>query len=671
MKIFLAEYAGFCFGVKRAVEMAEKEVASGPLHTWGPLIHNPQEVARLKEHGIIPIISWEEAKLPKVLIRTHGVGPQVFDTGKNNNTIVVNGTCPYVTKLQRLAQDLRSKKYQIVILGDINHPEIQGIMGWVNYEAQCINNLDEIQSLELDENNSVALLAQTTEPQEKFAQALELLQKRYPKTQGFNTICSATQQRQESALNLAKKVDVMIVVGGFDSANTKKLTKLCQDIVPTYQIERAVQLKKEWLYNIKRVGLTAGASTPHWIIEEVINVMEELKGQENQGNVEEFKDMESAMAEYMDYGFGEIKRGKVITGTVVQVKNDEVLVDVGGKSEGVIPVAELAYRRIEEPKEFIKVGDRIKVVVLKLEDREGNMILSKRRAEQEESFEKLEKAFENQEIIEAEVVDVVKGGLLVDLGVRCFVPASLMELGFVEDLKQYVGKTYKFKIVDLDSKKKSAVLSRKPILEKESEMLKKQTWNEIAEGQTRKGIVKRLTNFGAFVDLGGVDGLLHVSEMGWARINKPEDIVKIGDEVEVFVIAVDKDKEKVGLSLKKLTLAPWELATEKFPVGSIVTGKVVRIAPFGAFVEVIPGVDGLIHISQISNQRINKVEDALKVGQEVVAKVIELDVEAKKMSLSIKEAVNDKENKEAESFIQEKQNDINVTIGDAVENNIE
>ncbi|MBQ2776901.1 MAG: 30S ribosomal protein S1, partial [Peptococcaceae bacterium] len=376
-----------------------------------------------------------------------------------------------------------------------------------------------------------------------------------------------------------------------------------------------------WFDGVENVGITAGASTPDWIIREVTLKMEEMT-------------MEQGLE---SYGIlGEVGRNDIVTGTVVKIDNDEVLVDIGGKSEGIISARELSFTKNVNPEDVVKIGDEIRVMVIK-EDKEGNILLSKKRVDQVEAMEKLEEIYNEGKTIEAPVVDVVKGGVIVDIGTRGFVPASRLDVKFIEDIASFVGQTLEFKIIKFEPEARKIVLDRRVILEEAEKARKEAFWAEIAEGQTRKGTVRRLAAFGAFIDLGGVDGLLHVSEMGWGRVKNPGDVVKVGQEVEVYVLAADKEAGKISLGLKQLTVNPWDAAAETFAAGNVVSGKVVRIVPFGAFVQLADGVDGLVHISQISWDRVEKVEDALQVGQEVSAKVLELDLENKKVSLSIKQ----------------------------------
>ena len=667
MNFQIAPHAGFCFGVKMAIQKGEELVKSGhvPIATLGPLIHNPQEVRRLESLGIYARDTFEEISEKTVLIRTHGVAPSVYDEAAKRGLELYDCTCPFVNKVQKIAHEHSQDGYLVLILGNRNHPEVQGILGWAGEKGIAFQDIAELEQVEL-RGCKVCLVAQTTENLERFEEAVKML-KQYEISQlaVFNTICSATRERQNAALELAGTVDFMLVIGGLNSANTQKLANICRQIgCRTEHVESVDEIDIRWFDNVENVGITAGASTPDWIIREVIFKMEELT-------------MEQGLESYGVVG--DIGRHDIVTGTVVKIDNDEVLVDIGGKSEGIIPIRELSFTKNVNPEEIVKVGDEIRVMVIKEENNEGNVLLSKKRVDQVEAVEKLEALYNEGAVIEAPVVDVVKGGVIVDIGTRGFVPASRLDIKYIEDIKSFVGQTLKFKIIKFEPEARKIVLSRREILEEEEKARKEQVWASIEEGQTRKGTVRRLAAFGAFVDLGGVDGLLHVSEMGWGRVKNPGDVVKVGQEIEVYILAIDQEKGKISLGLKQLIANPWDTAAEKYAVGNEVSGKVVRIVPFGAFVMLEDGVDGLVHISQISWDRVEKVEDALQIGQEISAKVLELDVENKKISLSIKQ-MTEKPAKEAPAAVAEEaaeeqeeevpvvQEEMGSTIGDVFNN---
>lgn len=628
MEIILASNAGFCFGVRAAINKGEKliEEGKGPIATLGPLIHNPQEVSRLESLGIKSYDDIDSVQEKNVLIRTHGVAPSVYQEIEKHGHEYFDCTCPKVKRVQQIAREHAEAGYQVLILGDCKHPEVMAIVGWTNDTAIVFISLDELKGLSLV-GKRICLVSQTTEKIERFEKAVEYLESlSFEELVVQNTICTATRDRQSDASELAAKVDLMVVIGGYNSANTCKLVSICQDVgVATKHVETAAELQREWFEGVDKIGLTAGASTPDWIIREVIDKMEEL-----------------TMEQGLEQGYGTLEPlnlYEVVTGTVVKINSDEVMVDVGGKSEGVIPIKELSFQKDPDVEEIVKVGDEIQVMVIKMENNEGHMVLSKKRADQEKAMDTLQEKYENGEVIEAKVVSDVKGGVIVDIGARGFVPASHLDTKYVDDIKSFVGNTYRFKIIEFDSnpENRKIILSRRALLEAEEKEAREQLWDKIAEGQILKGRVQRIANFGAFVDLGGVDGLLHISEMGWGRVKQPTDVVNVGDEIEVYVLSADREKGKISLSLKKLISNPWDNAAEQFPVGTVLTGKVVRIAPFGAFVALADGVDGLVHISQISWEHIDKVEDALAIGQEVQVKVLEVDEDRKRISLSIKD----------------------------------
>lgn len=636
MEITVARQAGFCFGVKRAIKLAEEAVSlDREIYSLGPLIHNRQVVAQLSDRGIKPVGSLDQiGGSGTLVIRSHGVGAQVLEEAEATGLKIVDATCPFVKKAQQLAHQLQEEGYQVVVVGDKSHPEVTGIVGWTQDKAEVVENAMEAAAL--GRANKIGVLAQTTQPVENFLAVVRTLAAKCQELRVFNTICHATGERQDAAVELAGQVDVMVVVGGKDSANTQKLARLCRDTgTPTYHIEIADELKVEWLRGKDKIGLTAGASTPGWIIEEVKEKMTELKDLErNQsGELEEDKTQAEYMAEALE--FKEVRRGDVVTGTIVQVRDDEVLVDIGAKSEGVIPLRELNCCPVDD--QLVKVGDTVEIMVLKVEDNEGRIICSKQKADSRKALVEIEKSFQNSEVISGKVTEVVKGGLLVDVGVRAFLPASHVDRRFVEKLDQFVGQVIEARIIEFNPSKPRVVLSRKQVLEERAAKQKQELLSTIQVGDTRRGEVRRLTNFGAFVDLGGIDGLLHVSEMAWYRVNHPSEIVSEGDVIDVYILGVDLEKEKISLGLKQIIPNPWDNVEEKYPAGSIVTGKVVRLAPFGAFVELEPGVDALVHLSQLANRRIAKADEVVKVGEQIQAKVIEVKGQDKRISLSIRE----------------------------------
>lgn len=654
MELLLAPEAGFCFGVKRALDIALKTTQEGnaPIYTLGPLIHNPQVVEQLEQQGIKAVEDLSDIENGTLVIRSHGVAPEVLEEAAKKGLRVIDATCPFVKKAQELAKKMYEEGRTVVVVGDKKHPEVVGIVGWTGTKGIVVQNPEEAEKLE--NQKPIGVVCQTTQPQQVFEEIVKILKSKGTDVEVHNTICHATRERQESAIKVAEAVDVMIIIGGRNSANTKKLARLCEETgTPSHHIETVAELKDAWFEGAKRVGLTAGASTPGWIIEEVKKRMEEMM------NTDDKMQMEDALQ------IKNLERGDLVTGTIVQVNDDEVLVDVGGKSEGIIPLRECSCCNNSNLREMFKVGDTVKVVVLKVQDDEGKIILSKRKADAELSWGLLEDAYNKGTPIEGIVREVVKGGLLIDLGVQGFLPASLVDISYVEDLNQYLGRKIQVKIIELKQDSRKVVVARKPILQEEAGKLKAELLQDLEEGQVRKGIVRRLTNFGAFVDIGGLDGLLHISEMAWGRINHPSEVVKEGDEIEVYVLNVDKKEEKVSLSLKKVLPNPWDNIEEKYPVGAVLEGKVVRLAPFGVFVELEPAVDGLIHISQLADRRVANCAEVVNVGDNVKVKVLSVDKEQKRISLSLKDAVEKQGDTEIDEIIaQQNVEEDKPTLGD-------
>jgi small subunit ribosomal protein S1 len=659
LHIYLADNAGFCYGVKRAVDLAvNASVEDGPWHTLGPLVHNQEVASFLANKGIACAEDIADIAAGGVLIRSHGVPPVVQAGIESRGLSVIDATCPNVKHIQELARKLTGDHYQVVIVGNRDHPEVKGILGWAGENATVASTPKE--AANLPSYKKIAVICQTTIRESEYQQVVEELISHAREIRGYNTICNASIRRQQAAAELASHVDVMVVVGDRNSSNTRSLVKICEGRkVATYQIETAAELRREWFEGKQDIGVTAGASTPDWVIKEVLSWMSELESnavQDEQttntsGNQEvTFAELEAEMAESMK----EVERGTILKGRVIQVGQDEVMVDVGGKSEGIIPLRELSVQDIKSPGEVVAVGDEIDVMVLRWDD-DGTILVSKRRVDQEAALDALEEAVSEGKTVTGTVLKTVKGGLLVDVGVTGFLPASQVEDGFVRDLEKYVGQELNFEILEFNRQKRrgsQVVLSRSRLIQKEKEARKQEFWDEIAEGQIRKGVIKRITDYGAFIDLGGFEGLLHVSEIDHARVARPEDVLTEGEEIEVFVLGVDRETERVSLSRKRVLPSPWQMIAEKVNVGDIITGTVVRLAQFGAFVELEPGIDGLVHISQLADRRVAKTEDVVEVGQEVKVKVISMDTEAKRIGLSIKEAELEAEKEQVAAYLE-------------------
>jgi len=698
-----ADKAGFCFGVNRAIDMTIKAASSGKTASLGPLIHNQQVVDYLAAKGIEQVNSIEELKKgQQLVIRSHGVPPGVYKEAESKGIQIIDATCPYVQKAQRLAKKSSEDNF-VIVVGDRTHPEVIGILGWAGENSQAIESLEEAKALPY--YPSIAVLAQTTQRKSNFFAIVDELRKHTDNLVVHNTICNATEERQASAAKLAESVDLMIVVGGKSSSNTRKLKTICSEKTTTYLIETADELQEAWFSNVKSAGLTAGASTPDWTIEEVYRKMAEIMEktnavlteedsaqvqnlnpaegstqaqdsglEENSVEVVDSAQIDNSVANNNDEGtmasfaneLPTIYSGAIVKGTVVKITDEEVFVDIGWKSEGVIPLAELSSTKVLDINDIVQVGDPITAMVIKPENNEGHTVLSRKRYAEIEAKERLARLAQTKEEVQAKVTEAVKGGVVVDLGIRGFVPASQLELGYVADLSQYVGKTLRLRVIEYNPAKKKLVLSQKVILQEEQEARKQKLLQNLKEGDVLKGTVRRLTDFGAFVDLGGIDGLLHVSDMAYSKVKHPSEMVNVNDEVEVQVLAVDRERERISLGLKQLRENPWAKVAEKYPVGAVIQGKIVRIAPFGAFVNLEDGVDALVHISQLALKRVAKVEDVVQVGQTITAKVIECKPEDKRISLSIKELLLDSEKADTQKALENQPEIPEVVIGDVV-----
>ncbi len=627
MEIIIAKNAGFCFGVDRAVKMTleELEKEGEQVYSYGPLIHNPQAVSELEDKGLTTLESFERIGEGRLIFRSHGVPEAIQEKAVEMGLSVVDCTCPYVKAVHKRVRDFSDKGYDIVIIGDSAHPEVIGINGWCYDKAYIIDSEEEARNL--PQLGKVCVVSQTTNKLEKFQLLADIVKERSSESEIFNTICNATRTRQDSAAELAQRVDAMIVIGGKTSSNTTKLAeisrKYCNNV---YLIETVEELALQELQNFNTIGITAGASTPDWIIKEAVKVMENYNKDE--------------MMEAIESSFKRINRGEVLKGIVLYVTNTEVMVNINYKSDGIITRDELSKDGDLNPKDLFKVGDEIDVFVVKLDDGDGNVVLSAKRVGFIKDWEVLEESFKNEDIVEAKVINAVKGGLTVMVNsVNGFMPASQISMNYVSDLNQFKGKTLRAKIIDFDIQKRRMILSRKAIEKTESDSKRKALWETIEVGKTLAGTVQRLTDFGAFVDLGGIDGLIHISDLAWFRVKHPSDVLKEGDKVEVKVLAFDMEKNRISLGLKQTTEEPWEVFVRDYKVGDVIEGEVVNILDFGAFVRVIKGVDGLLHVSQISKDHVEKPSDVLKLGQKLMVKITEINEADKKISLSAKDAI--------------------------------
>ena len=634
-KITLAGTAGFCYGVRRAVEKAFEVAASGKdAVTLGPIIHNPQIVSRLAALGVPEISSPEEAKEGQtVIIRSHGVPAAVYDALQGRE--IVDCTCPNVARIHRIAREATEAAKVLLVAGDPGHPEVQGIVGHAKGEVHVFRDEKELKAaLEALKKTGkpAAVVQQTTFSVPLWKNLQEIIENRYTNAEKFDTICNATHLRQQEAASLAQKSDLMIVIGGRESSNTQKLYEICAKKCETAAVESKSELDKSQILRHNNIGVTAGASTPADIIKEVLTTMSEIL--ENQ-------EEELSFAELFEQSQTEkLYNGKRVKGIVSNITPNEIHVDVGAKQTGIVPASELSEHGELTPDSF-HVGDEIDLVVVKVNDQEGVVTLSKKRLDAEANYNAVCKAFEEGTVLTGTVTDVIKGGILVNFnGLKVFVPASLASDRRMEDLSVLLNKEVQFKVIEVNDRRRRAVGSVKAVLQEAKKAKQEEFWQNVEIGKVYTGEVKSLTSYGAFVDLGGVDGMIHITELSWTRIKSPEEVVHVGDTVEVYIKDIDYDKKKISLGYKKEEDNPWEIFKRDYPIDTICPVKIVSITTFGAFAQIIPGVDGLIHISQIANERIAKVSDKLAVGDVVDAMIIDIDYEKKKVSLSIRATLN-------------------------------
>lgn len=631
MEILLAKSAGFCFGVQRAVDTAYKHADEKNVYTYGQIIHNEEVVGDLAKHGvkILEDDELDQIKDSKVIIRSHGAEKRVYDILEKNGNEIIDATCPFVKKIHNIVMDECGKGHTVIIIGDGKHPEVKGIMGWCMSEPVVIGTEEEAEKFvqsclngEYKPSENISIVSQTTFNYRKFHNVVDIIRNKLYNVTAYKTICNATSVRQREAQEIASKVDAMIVIGGRNSSNTQKLYEISKkECENTYYIQTLVDLDLTTFESVSRVGITAGASTPNKLIKEVHGRMDEM-------NFEELlKNDESRVS---------IKTGEIVEGRVIDVKPDEILVDISYKSDGIIPRSEYTNTPNADLTELVHVDDPITAKVVKTNDGEGSVLLSYKRVAAEKANEKLEAALESGEILTGKVVQVVSGGLNVMYDeTRVFIPASLVSDTYEKNLDKYLDQDIEFVLTEYQPKKRRIIGNRKQIVAARKAEAAKALFDRIEVGMIVEGVVKNVTSFGAFIDLGGADGLLHISEMSWGRVDDPKSVLKVGDTVKAFIKNIDG--EKIALSLKFDDTNPWLNAAEKYAPGTVVTGKVARMADFGAFIELEPGVDALLHVSQISYEHVNKPEDVYKVGDEVEAVVVECNADDKKISLSVKE----------------------------------
>ena len=632
MKIRLAKSAGFCYGVKRAVELAESAAQSGePCVMLGYIIHNSDVVDRLASQGVKVVEDPDQ--VPQgcgVIIRSHGESRETYERLEKRGARILDATCPNVKRIHQIVSQAEEQGRQPVIIGTPHHPEVTAIAGWCSHPV-VLSGAQELEEwLQEDENRKnlpLTFVSQTTSTRKIWDGCVKKAKKECTNAEFFDTICGATSKRQEEAHQFAAQCDKMVVIGDGKSSNTKRLAEICRESCPDVQlIERAADLDLSRLAQAEVVGITAGASTPAWIIKEVCDKMSD-----------EIMEIEKSFAELLEESIKTLNTGDKVTGTVVAITPTEIQVDLGTKHAGYIPVSELTDDPTAKVEDLVKVGDEIETFVVRVNDQEGVVTLSKKRLDVVKGWEEIETARENETVLEGVVTEDNKGGVVVSVkGIRVFVPASQTGLPRETPMSTLLKQKVRLVITEVNRARRRVVGSISRVLRAERAAAAEKVWAEIEDGKRYTGTVKSLTSYGAFVDIGGVDGMVHISELSWSRIKHPSEVVKVGDTVDVYVISADPEKKKISLGMKDHSQDPWTVFTSTYQVGDVANVRIVKLMTFGAFAEIVPGVDGLIHISQIADHRIEKPGDVLAEGDMVDVKITDIDMENKKVSLSIR-----------------------------------
>ena len=645
MSITVAQSAGFCFGVNRAVELVEQAAASGrQVATLGPIIHNRHAVAHFEQMGVQVIDSPEQAhKGMTVIIRSHGVTRAVQKALESSGAEVIDATCPFVKRIHGIVSKAEEEGRLPVIIGTRSHPEVEGIAGWCT-QCRIFETPEELEnwskSGEIPPDSPICMVCQTTSTEFLWKMCGEIAKKQFTNLKIFDTICKATEFRQSEAANLSSNCQAMVVVGDTKSSNTGRLAMICREhCAKTVLVDNASDLDPAFFRGVADVGITAGASTPAWIIKEVNKTMSEIMNADVM--------QEENFAELLEQSIKTLNTGDKVTGIVTGISTNEVQIDLGTKHAGYIPYDEVSADPSVKPEDILSVGQEIEVFVVRVNDQEGTVQLSKKKLDGMKIWDEMATFAEEKTTVEGTITEENKGGLVATVkGIRVFIPASQSGIAKGGDMAGQVGKTVQLKITEVNRARRRVIGSIRAVSSESRKAAQEKIWNEIEVGAKYHGTVKSLTSYGAFVDIGGVDGMVHVSELSWNRIKTPADVVSVGDEIDVYVISFDPVKHKISLGYKTAEMNPWNQFMTKYSIGDVVDAKIVKLMTFGAFAEILPGVDGLIHISQIADKRIGKPEDVLAEGQEVQVKITDVDAENKRISLSIRallEAANEEE----------------------------
>ena len=646
-EVILAKSAGFCFGVRRAVQLAEEIADQGkPYVMLGPVIHNDNVIEDLAARGVGCVHAIEEVPPGYgVIIRSHGEPKAVYDRLEEMGCPIADATCVKVSQIHQIVKDASDRGRQVIIIGSPEHPEVKAIAGWCE-GAEIFRNVEEL-TVFLDgakENpqKPVTLVSQTTSTDKIWTPCREKVKKECTNAEIFDTICDATCKRQSEAQRLAEHCGAMIVIGDRKSSNTNRLAELCRAHCPlVFHISRAEELDRSMVSGVASVGITAGASTPGWIIKEVNNKMSE--------ELNNVMEIEESFADMLERSIKTLNTGDKVVGVVTGITNTEVNVDLGTKHAGYIPLSELTDDPSLKVEDIVKIGDEIETYVMRVNDMEGVATLSKKRLDTVKNWDTIEAAVEDKTVMEGVVTEDNKGGVVVNVkGIRVFVPASQTGMPRGADLSEMLKERVQLRITEVNRSRRRVVGSIRAVAAEARAAKAAEVWEGIEVGKKYEGTVKSLTSYGAFVDIGGVDGMVHVSELSWSRIKNPAEVVSVGDAVSVYVISFDPEKKKISLGMKDHSQDPWSVFTSTYEVGSVASVRVVKLMTFGAFAEIVPGVDGLIHISQIADHRIEKPGDVLEEGQVVDVKVTDIDMDRKKVSLSIRALLTEGAEEEAE-----------------------
>ncbi len=647
MSITVAKSAGFCFGVSRAVDLVEKAAREGKrVVTLGPIIHNRHVVDRFRDMGVGVIDSPEQAQPgDTVIIRSHGVAKAVYEALEKRDVEIIDAVCPFVKRIHGIVSKADQEGRLPVIIGTRSHPEVEGIAGWCTdcriYESPE-EMAESLQKGEISRSTPICMVSQTTSTEFLWKNCCLFAKKEFTNLKIFDTICRATEYRQSEAAELSQSCQAMVVVGDPKSSNTGRLAMICREHCEKVAlVDNAADLNPDFFQGVTDVGITAGASTPAWIIKEVTKTMSENT------NVETVQ--EASFAELLEQSIKTLNTGDKVTGIVTSIGTTEVQVDLGTKHAGYIPYDEVSADPSVKPEDILKVGDEIEVFVVRVNDQEGTVQLSKKKLDGMKIWDDMAQYVADKTTIEGKITEENKGGLVCNVkGIRVFIPASQSGIARGGDMSVMVGKTVELKITEVNRARRRVIGSIRAVTAESRKAAQEQIWNEIEVGKKYHGVVKSLTSYGAFVDIGGVDGMVHVSELSWNRIKTPADVVKVGDEIDVYVISFDPEKHKISLGYKTEEMNPWNQFMKNYQVGDVVDAKVVKLMTFGAFAEILPGVDGLIHISQIADRRIGKPEDVLSEGQEVKVMITDVDAENKRISLSIRALLEQADEDDAE-----------------------